>query len=143
MSQDPIIIKKAIDWRWLVVSFCFLVLFHLFPSSLASGLRLFFSSRSFDIFLLWGVGGIAVVSGYVGFRSSGRAILEPGIAAVLYILLLRLIVTRTWSFAQFFGPIPFWVAILPIAFGIGCVGAMVGAWLCRRRQKTNVADLIG
>jgi len=136
MTQDPII-KAAIDWRWLLVSLCFLVLFHLFPSSLASGLRLIFLTRSADSFTVWGVGGIAAVSGYVGFRSRGRAILEPGIVALLYIFLLRVIVWRTWSFAQFFGPIPFWVAILPIAFGIGCAGAMVGAWFYRRREKAS------
>lgn len=136
MTQDPII-RMAIDWRWLLVSFCFLVLFHLFPSSLASGLRLFFSTRSADSFTLWGVGGIAAVSGYVGFRSSGRAILESGIASVLYIVLIRMIVSRTWGFAQFFGPVPFWVAILPIAFGIGCSGAILGAMIYRRREKAR------
>ena len=140
MTQDPII-KAAIDWRWLLVSICFLVLFHLFPSSFASGLRLFFAVRSIGNFLFWGIGGIAIVSAYIGFRSSGRAILEPGIAAALYIVLLRVVVSRTWSFAEFFGPIPFWISIIPVASAIGCVGAMAGAWFYRRRQKNNSADL--
>ena len=139
MTQDPII-KAAIDWRWLLVSFCFLVLFHLFPSAFASGLRLFFSTRSIGNFLFWGVGGIAIVSGYIGFRSSGKAILEPGIAAALYIVLLRVIVSRTWSFVEFFGPIPFWISIIPAALAIGYVGAMAGAWIYRRRQKKLAAD---
>lgn len=141
MSQDPISIKKAIDWRWLLVSFCFFVLFHLFPSSLASGLKLFFSSHSLDTFALFGVGGIAAISVYIGFRSSGKAILEPGIAALLYIVLLRLIVTPTGSSAEYFGRIPIWLAILPVAYLIGCAGAMVGAWFYRRRLKNNAADM--
>ena len=143
MSQDSIITKKAIDWRWLVVSFCFLVLFHLFPSSLASDLRPFISLSSWVSFTLWGVGGIAAVSAYVGFRSGGKAILEPGLAALLYIFLLRSIVSRTGNSADFFGPIPVWVAFLPIAYLIGCAGAIIGAWFHRRREKTNAADLIG
>jgi hypothetical protein len=141
MNQVQKPMKKPIDWKWLLVSFCFLVLFHLVPSSLASGLKLFFSSRSWDTFALFGVGGIAAISGYIGYRSSGKAILEPGIAALLYIVLLRLIVVRTGSSAEYVGRIPTWLVILPIAYLIGCAGAMVGAWFYRRRQKNNAADL--
>jgi hypothetical protein len=133
--------KQAIDWRWLLVSFCFFVLFHLFPSSLASGLKLFFSSRLWDSFFLWGVGGIAVISGYIGYRSRGKAVPEPVIAALLYVVLLRLIVTRTGSSTEYFGRIPAWLAILPIVFGIASAAALLGGWLYRRQVAKRTGEL--
>jgi hypothetical protein len=78
--------KRIINWRWVETGFCLYVLFHLFP------LYVLFFSRSgageaFS-FALWTFIGLAPIGCYIGYRSVGFTILEPGISALLYSLVL-------------------------------------------------------
>lgn len=59
-----------IDWRWLIVTYCFLVLFHLLPSLLASDFWQFFILKGIWRFVLWAGCGILIVSVYVARRSA-------------------------------------------------------------------------
>jgi hypothetical protein len=46
-----------IDWRWLVVTYCFLVIFHLLPTLLDLTLWQFLISLGIWRFILWTGGG--------------------------------------------------------------------------------------
>jgi hypothetical protein len=83
----------SVDWRWIVAAYCYLVLFHLLPTYLMGGLMIFprfpgggggSGLKPSDLATIWLLGGIAVVSFIVGWRSKGFTILEPAVAGMLY-----------------------------------------------------------
>ena len=125
-----------IDWRWLVVTYCFFVLFHLLPTLLELTLWQFFLSLEIWQFVLWTGGGVALISAYVGYRSSGVTILEPGIAAMFYMATLIAIMSKIrYIHATSYRLIGLLVALHLITFLIGCFGAAIGNWMKTRRER--------
>lgn len=132
-----------IDWRWLVVTYSFLVLFHLLPSLLASDMWQFFFSKGMWRFVLWAAGGIFLVSAYVGRRSAGITILEPGIASMLYMATLIPTMSKIRDIhATGYRLIGLLVALHLIAFLVGCFGAAAGEWLQIRREKKRATNQV-
>ena len=132
-----------IDWRWLVVTYSFLVLFHLLPSLLASDMWQFFFSKGMWRFVLWAGCGILIVSVYVARRSTGVTILEPGIASMLYMATLIPTVSDTRDIhATGSRLVGLLVALLLIAFLVGCIGAAAGEWLQIRTEKKQAANQV-
>jgi|GEM_PF-1128180 len=145
MQSIRMLFKTRVDVRWLTVTYCFFVLFHLFPSFLC-GLPITFF-RGNDIFfrgysaiwpiLLWLATGIVFISAYVGFQSRSVTIIESGAASVLYVLTL-MFGTSTWAIL----PPKFRVLIvllwlvlfLLLSFLLGCGGAAFGVWLKVRKR---------
>jgi putative effector of murein hydrolase LrgA (UPF0299 family) len=81
----------SLDWRWVVAAYCYLVLFHLFPTYLMNGfsIRLAWMPHGAGLnestlAILWLLGGVGVVAFVVGWRSKGITILEPLVAGALY-----------------------------------------------------------
>jgi hypothetical protein len=131
--------KISIEWQWMVVTYCLFVLFVLFPSYLGGDLAgLFRLHGHWWTFFEKGVG-VAVVSGYVGFRSKRITIVEPGIASVLYVTSLFFLLPSIWPRDFYYRVIatPWLVAFLVLALLAGCLGAAVGEWLQLRREKSN------
>jgi len=127
----------SIDWRWVVVTYCFFVLFVLFPSYFGDDLAGFFRLQGhWWTFFEKGVG-VAIVSGYVGFRSKRITIVEPGIASVLYVTSLFFLLPNAWPRAFYYRVIttPWLVAFLILVFLVGCFGAALGEWLQMRKEK--------
>jgi hypothetical protein len=128
------------DWRWLVVTYSFLVLFDLLPGFLAFGLGTFFRPYGFWWFTLWAGGGIAIVSAYVGFGSRGTTIFEPAIASLLYALTLLAAFEVPWKNAEGYRFVTFRIALLVFAFLIGLGAAAVGEWIqMRKERRLNLA----
>ncbi len=129
------------DWRWIAAGYCYLVLFHLFPTYLLGGISLAtilphsfaVANEGFDsssVMMVWMLGGIAVVAFIVAFRSTGTTILEPAFAGVLYAI------TLTLAFRELASPLVrdrhtlaaiFWLLIVVIL-------AVVSAWLGEAAQ---------
>jgi hypothetical protein len=125
----------SISWRWLVVAYCFLVLFHLFPSILVSGMILF-EQRSLLPILAWlGVGIIAVCT-YVAYRSVGITLGEAGIAPMLYFVTLLFVLPQAWppSFHYRILATPWIVPFLLVIALAGLGGAAFGKWLQLRKR---------
>jgi len=138
MNDTPTLRLTRIDWRWLVVTYCFLVLFHLLPSLLELSLWQFLLSQVMWQFALWIGGGIALVTAYVGYRSTGITILEPGIASMLYMATVILTMSKIRDIhATGYRLIGLLVALHLIAFLIGCLGAAVGKWIQTRRERVR------
>jgi len=74
------------EWRWLLLAYCYLVLFHFFPSYFLFGLRRLPTSGTVGPFSLWIGIGAAIVSSFVAYRSKAFTLFEPVIATFLYLL---------------------------------------------------------
>jgi hypothetical protein len=138
MNETQALDLPRIEWRWLIVTYCFLVLFHLLPSLLEISLWQFLLSRENWRFVLWAGGGIALVSAYVGYRSNGASILESGIASMFYMATLSATMSKIRDIpATGYRLIGLLVALHLIAFLIGCFGAAVGKWMQSRRERSH------
>jgi hypothetical protein len=138
MNDTRTVRLTRIDWRWLVVTYCFLVLFHLLPTLLDLSLRQFLLSLGIWRFAVWTGGGIALVSAYVGYRSIGITILEPGIASMIYMATLILTMSKIRDIhASGYRLVGLLVALHLIVFLIGCFGAAIGEWLQARRARVQ------
>jgi hypothetical protein len=139
MNSTSIMRLRPSSWGWLVVTFCFLVLFHFIPSSFVIGMNLIITFLpSVSIFLWLGIG-IIPVCAYVGYRSVRTTIVEPGIASALYVASLFFFLPSAWPRAFYYRIIttPWIVAFLVLVILAGCLGAAVGKWLQLRREKSS------
>ena len=87
----------SISWQWIVVSYCYLIIFHLFPTLDLLSSKFAYSGGLLDIFgilegreilrlAIWTSIGIGAVSTFTAFRALKPRILEPAIASVFYCL---------------------------------------------------------
>ena len=142
MDHDRAFNIKSLNWQWLVVTYCFLVLFHLLPSFIVSGPELLHVQHLYLPLYLWTGIGIVVVSAYVGYRSRGFALGEAGIAAMLYAATLYAILPHDWPPSLYYRVlITFWLApLLLLIFLFGFGGAAFGKWLQLRKQKKQTVS---
>jgi hypothetical protein len=151
MNENRLFQQRPLNWQWLILSYCFLILFHLFPSFVVAGgtstnteifLRTFHMPLELWPMVAWMVIGIFAVACYVGYRSQPITILEPGLASVLYLGTLLFTMTNFGyvDTTRLFIYLTLWIVLLHLfAFLIGCAGATVGEWLQLRKEKKQVA----
>lgn len=136
MSNNQNLNVIQLDWRWLVVTYCFLVLFHLLPSLLMSSLWQFFFGKGIWRFSIWAWSGMVIVAAYIGYRSTTIAVLASGVASMLY--MATLIPTMSdirgvhASGARIIGLL---VALHLISFLFGCLGAVIGLLIRRKTER--------
>ncbi|HWP82897.1 MAG TPA: hypothetical protein VNN76_09625 [Bacteroidota bacterium] len=128
---------KRVDWKWVGVGFCFYVVFHLLPTYLLLGISLRGMHTGFASFAIWMFTGLAVIGFYIGYRSSGVTIVEPGLSALLYILALVLgtqrLISGSVSLLSFFEALS-WMGA---AFVIAIASAFVGELLQARKEESE------
>jgi hypothetical protein len=137
MDNKQLFQLRSIDWRWFIVSYCFLVLFHLAPSFLMGG-----SKNSFVdpfTFLLWIGIGTPIICAIIAWWSRGITILEPGLAVALYTFTLLGTLKPYWLFGRGYRSVAEQVLLLLSMFVVGCLGAAFGEWLQMRKEKKQVA----
>jgi hypothetical protein len=134
MSDNQKLNVIQLNWRWLVVTYCFLILFHLLPSLLMSNLWQFFFGRGIWRFSGWAWGGMALVGTYVAYRATSMTIIGSGLASMLYMATVVPTVSDIReipaSGARYVGLL---VALHLIAFLFGCFGGAAGEWLKSRK----------
>ncbi len=147
-----------VDWRWVGVGFCFFVVFHLLPSYVIIGFftALFNPVRTpsflaavynFGLFSQPGLGkigaafwlsvGPAIVGMYIGYRSRGVTILEPGISALFYTLVLFFSIPKIWEGQLAISTVSGMFAWIASAFVAACIGAWIGELLQARKQRVK------
>lgn len=131
--------KRLINWRWVETGFCLYVLFHLFPLY-----ALFFTrSEGADAFsfALWTFIGLAPIGCYIGYRSVGVTIIEPGVSALLYSLVLVVGMLRFQDEAIGAKSVASSLAWMGAAFVISVVSAWVGekiqGTVAQRRERVS------
>jgi hypothetical protein len=138
METKEIFQLRPIDWKWLVVSFCFLVLFHLFVSFLATGFL--FANDEPLIFLTWLMVGVGVICAVIGFQSKGITVLEPALASIIYALILLSIAKIPWKFDYDIRSVIARFLFLMGVFVVGCFGAAFGEWLQMRKERRSPSE---
>lgn len=136
MNDTQALRLMKIDWRWLVVTYCFLILFHLLPSLLELSVLRGLLDRGIWQFVAWTAFGATAIGGFVGYRSQHTIVLESGIASMLYMATLILILSKVRHVnASGYRLIGLLVALHLIIFLVGCSGAAVGKWVQARRER--------
>jgi len=128
--------RPVFDWRWLVVGYCALILFQLFPSYALFGMRRTPVSAMTGIYLIWMGIGVAIVGGYIGSRSKGYPMLESLSIAVLYILTVIGIYRGSGkALLRFVPSLPLKLMYLLLFFSLCAVGVVIGKIARIRREK--------
>jgi hypothetical protein len=139
-----------IDWKWILVSYCFLVLFHLVPTQYFFIPPWYIRFGVFWDFFAWIGVGIAVVSTFVAYRSRKLTLLEPGIAGSLYMLTILLCIKAPGLTPYYYAPVyytpiyytytGFRIALLIFSFVVG-FGAAGFTVLWRQRREMQRAKI--
>lgn len=131
------------DWKWVGVSYCFFVVYHLLPTIVMiaffrGGLGLGWNVGSF----LWMFFGLALVGIYVGYKSVGITIIEPAISSVAYVLTLMVALHSAWNLP--YGLRSLWTsgAVILAAVAIVIVSAWIGETIQARRRIKNQQERI-
>ncbi len=136
MTNKVLLKWGKIDWPWVGVVFCIYVVFHLLPTyflaTIGGGMK-----GGFATFGVWMFAGLAVIGLYIGYRSRGVTMIEPGLAALLYVFVFFLSIQRFWgdtfSFTQLGGALAWMAAAFVIAIGSAYVGELLQA----RKEQTG------
>ena len=132
MSARSFTIPKTVDWKWVQTGFSLYVVFHLLPSYLLAYSLIV--ANPFTL-ALWAFVGLAPIGFYIGFRSSGVTILEPGISALIYTFVLFLGVQRIQAEAVSFKTVAQSLAWMGAAFIVAVASAWVGELIQSRMEK--------
>lgn len=125
---------KKIDWRWVGISYCFFVVFHLLPSYLMFFVSPLLAGRDMTAKGGWLFLGLALVGYSIGYRSKGVTILEPALSSIAYLFTLSLLFERFWGRSiniNTLGLILIWAAV---GFVIAFVSAWIGEIIQARRE---------
>lgn len=121
-----------LDWRWIGLSFCFFVSFHLLPSHIIYLLRII-SPKMTVLYSSWMFGGMAVIGFLIGFKSQGVTIWEATIASAVYSIVLLAAIHQVWG-----GGIGVWTPYWIIAIiAIATLSAWFGEYVQAIKEKKN------
>jgi len=134
-TSEATLISKP-DWKWVGVSYCLFVVYHLLPTIVMiaffrGGMGLGWNIGT----LIWMFFGLALVGGYVGYKSAGVTIVEPAISSVLYVLTLMVSLRSIWSLPYGFRSLWASSAVILAAIAIVFISAWIGEMLQERKLK--------
>jgi len=132
-TSKTLTFSRAIDWQWVLAGFCLYVVFHLLPSYLFA--LSWISSDPFSL-ALWAFMGLAPIGFFIGYRSSGVTILEPGLSAMFYTVVLFLGIQQLQDEALTFKAVAQSLGWMGAAFIVAIGSAWVGElFQARKKQK--------
>ncbi len=138
-TQSGMKIFSKPDWKWVGISYCMFVVWHLLPTIVAVGLFRGSGGRGFEIgTLIWMFFGLTLIGGYVGYKSAGVTIIEPAVASFFYVITLYVSTLRAWDLSIKTYTLPAAVAILLAGFAIVLVSAWVGEVIQARKKSGGV-----
>ncbi|MEX1139920.1 MAG: hypothetical protein WEB33_12065 [Bacteroidota bacterium] len=135
MDQKP---NVPIDWQWVETGFCLFVIFHLLPSFIVTSS---FSSYDLNAFTvaLWTFIALAPIGYFIGYRSTGVTILEPGLASLFYTIVLLFGLLKLQNTAFTFATLTNSLIWMFAAFLV----AVVSAWVGEKVQARNKGKTAG
>ena len=133
------------SWAWVGISFCFFVTFHLLPTFLFGIVDLtreniYYApySEGFSFFMMASV--LAFISGFLGYKSHGRDVLEPVFAMTMYIIFLGYVLPLLYpakSHNDFSSPLIIFLSI----FATSAVSTYVGSVIWIRKEHKAAAAI--
>lgn len=130
-------VVRPFNTQWVLVGYCYFIWFHLLPSVLYVNLLTRFTPGPSVQILIWFIGGIMLLSGYIGFRSRGFTVLEPGVSAVLYMWTVFLIVPLYTPHTSVSRITLMVLSISIITFTVAVLGAFIGEYLQALGMRKN------
>lgn len=138
----------SLDSRWVLVAYCFLVVFVLLPTFLVTPLVVTVTEGNYGKVVVWLLTGVACISFMVGVLSRRFTVVEAGVATFLF--LVTLIFELDWGRTSVWGShLPLSVrplaelimwAMWSIFLAIAC--AMVGRWVRLRLRRQAAMSAI-
>jgi hypothetical protein len=125
-------IFHKIDWRWVGISYCFYVVFHLLPTYLISWIS-FQDSSAFYGAWIWIVFGTFIISIYIAYRSEGVTIIEPTLASFCYVLTIAFSLPRILAPTQI--STERFIYLLLAGFAGVLLFTFIGAYIGERIQQ--------
>ncbi len=136
-TMDTRSLNNRFDLRWTLVTYCYLILFHLMLSYylLYPGMTFTFTSGSSGTFVWLGVG-IVIASLYVSFRSTTSIFFETALASLLYcVTILQLFSTHLPSFFKY--TLGTRIAIIILYVILSFTSSAIMAWIRIRRNPSE------
>ena len=130
-------VVRLFNTQWVLVGYCYFIWLHFLPSMLyINFLPRLTPAPSIQI-LIWFIGGIMLLSGYIGFRSRGFTVLEPGASAVLYMWTVFFITPLYLPQSSVLKITLMVISTSIVTFAIACAGAFVGEYLQALGMQKN------
>jgi hypothetical protein len=131
-EQSPT--PKKLQWKWVVITFLFYLVFYLLPIAAAAYFTRGNASGVGQFFIgAWMFGGLIIVAAAAAYLSTGITIFEPAIASVTMIILWIAIFSLFIPYGRFDirrDTLPT-LGIISVVF----ILSLVGAWIGERAQK--------
>jgi hypothetical protein len=126
----------TVDWRWIGLSFCFFICFHLLPSHIIYMVRII-SPAMTTLHAVWMFAGMALVGFLIGYKSQGVTIWEAAIASTVYAFVLLSAINGLWQ-AKIEFKTPYWIiAIIAIATLSAWFGEYIQAMNGKKSGQRN------
>jgi len=131
--------KIHIDWRWVGIGYCFIVVFLSFSLPIVDHMNIIsidLISTHGTIVILVAILETIVIAFYIGYRSKGKAIFEPGISAILFYGTMAVINPMShYSILKTIGFYYFWAVVV---FSYTSMSAWIGKLVQARKNRVNI-----
>lgn len=138
--------KIHIDWRWVGIGYCFIVVFLLLPIRIFSFVVGYMNINTIDqiythgtVLILVSTLEIIVIAFYIGYRSKGKAVFESGISAILFYGTMAVINPMShYSILKTIGFYYFWAVVV---FSYTSMSAWIGKLVQARKNRVTVTQI--
>jgi hypothetical protein len=135
--------KIHIDWRWVGIGYCFIVVFLLLPIRIFSFVMGYMNINISNVLiytptivLLVATLETIVIAFYIGYRSKGKAVFESGISAILFYGTMAVINPMShYSILKTIGFYYFWAVVV---FSCTSMSAWIGKLVQARKNRVII-----
>jgi hypothetical protein len=137
INTEQIFAVRPFRWKWVGVSFCLFVSFHLLPAYITGT----FSAVTFmnpwvdPGWMVWIFLGIGMVGTFIGYKSRGITVFEPAVASLMYVVVLAFTLPRFWSPALGTKQAAILLLAFIGAFVVSVAGSAFGEILQQRKEN--------
>jgi len=138
-------LSLSFNWRWIITAYSYYVILHAAFALLSPMTALYWRPSPQDFYnnqdtllqILSTGFVISVVGVYVGWKSEKLAVIDAGLAAVLYVLTLIMLFPGFAGIEPYRMSALFRVAECIWAFVLAFAGAAIGKWIHLRRDRLH------
>ncbi|MFH0990949.1 MAG: hypothetical protein V1799_13120 [bacterium] len=121
------------NWRWIIVIYCLLILFPLTLTCFSFGFP--YDKLEYRLYTVWLTFSVCTVCLYTGYHSSYGAILEAGVAGLLFTATLLLSFKTPWESDASYLSLRVRVSMFLLIYFSGILGALIGRLWKMKMEK--------